>query len=263
MKTAHDKQILRKNFEPNQRVHLYDSRLHLHPGKLRSRWTDPFVVKQVFPNGAVEIEDRSDGRVFRVNGQRLKHYIEQVPQAAEITLVAPIYHPWVFCFQLLYIILFFFVCVLVFDLFFFQFLFVCFSVILFSFEFGLFSFSLFHLCVLEKHSRQARFRCGMFIIQVFSFPVLFTFIFLDIEDTVWSWVGGGEHIHAWDLSVPCWYLGQNFCTVVWVWFRFVRFESVFGILITEEVISKVLFAHVPNFVVRWLITHLAERNFHV
>jgi len=91
MKAAHDKQILRKNFEPNQRVHLYDSRLHLHPGKLRSRWTGPFVVKQVFPNGAVEVEDPSDGRVFRVNGQRLKHYIERVSQAEEIILEAPIY----------------------------------------------------------------------------------------------------------------------------------------------------------------------------
>ena len=86
LKVAHDKQILRKNFEPNQRVHLYDSRLHLHPGKLRSRWIGPFVVKQVFPNGAVEIEDPNDGRVFKVNGQRLKHYIERVNQAEEIIL---------------------------------------------------------------------------------------------------------------------------------------------------------------------------------
>ena len=36
MKVAHDKQISRKHFEPNQRVYLYDSRLHLHPEKLRS-----------------------------------------------------------------------------------------------------------------------------------------------------------------------------------------------------------------------------------
>jgi len=35
MKAAHDKHVLRKHFEPNQLVHLYDSRLHLHPGKLR------------------------------------------------------------------------------------------------------------------------------------------------------------------------------------------------------------------------------------
>ena len=53
IKAAHDKQILRKNFEPNQRVHLYDFRLHLYLGKLRSRWTSPYVVQRVFPNGAV------------------------------------------------------------------------------------------------------------------------------------------------------------------------------------------------------------------
>ncbi|GKV42701.1 hypothetical protein SLEP1_g50080 [Rubroshorea leprosula] len=64
LKAAHDKQILRKNFEPNQKVHLYDSHLHLHPRKLRSRWTGPFVVKRVFLNVAVEIEDPIDGRIF-------------------------------------------------------------------------------------------------------------------------------------------------------------------------------------------------------
>ncbi|GKV43629.1 hypothetical protein SLEP1_g50893 [Rubroshorea leprosula] len=60
-------------------------------GKLRFRWTGPFVVKQVFPNGAVEIEDPIDGRNFRVNGQRLKQYVERVDQPEEITLVTPIY----------------------------------------------------------------------------------------------------------------------------------------------------------------------------
>ena len=92
LKAAHDKQILRKNFEPNQQVHLYDSRLHLHPGKLRSRWTSPFIIKQVFPNGTVEIQDPTDGRIFRVNGQRLKNFMERLDYPEEITLVAPVYH---------------------------------------------------------------------------------------------------------------------------------------------------------------------------
>jgi hypothetical protein len=93
LKAAHDKQILRKKFEPNQRVHLYDTRLHIHPGKLRSRWTGPYVVKTVFPHGVVEVEDPTDGRKFKVNGQRLKHYIERVPQPIEDILVAPVYQP--------------------------------------------------------------------------------------------------------------------------------------------------------------------------
>ena len=86
MKVAHDKQILRKHFEVNQKVHLYDSRLHFHPDKLRSRWTGPFVVKQVFPNDSVEVEDPTDGRIFRVNGQRLNHYIESVSHVEEVFL---------------------------------------------------------------------------------------------------------------------------------------------------------------------------------
>ena len=91
IKVAHDKQILRKEFILNQRVHLYDSRLHLHPGKLRSRWTGPYIVKTVFPNGVVEVIDPTDGREFKVNGQRLKHYIERVPEPEEVTLVEPVY----------------------------------------------------------------------------------------------------------------------------------------------------------------------------
>ncbi|KAL5579937.1 hypothetical protein UlMin_012379 [Ulmus minor] len=36
MKAVHDQKILRKNFEQGNRVFLYDTRLHFHPGKLRS-----------------------------------------------------------------------------------------------------------------------------------------------------------------------------------------------------------------------------------
>ncbi|KAL5581218.1 hypothetical protein UlMin_013660 [Ulmus minor] len=38
MKAVHDQKILRKIFEQGNRVFLYDSWLHFHPGKLRSRW---------------------------------------------------------------------------------------------------------------------------------------------------------------------------------------------------------------------------------
>ena len=75
-KAQHDKNILRKEFNVGQKVLLYDSRLHLFPGKLRSRWTGPYVVKTVYPHGAVEIENPRDGKVFKVNGQRLKPFLE-------------------------------------------------------------------------------------------------------------------------------------------------------------------------------------------
>ena len=72
MKVFHDKQILRKSFETSQKVLLYNSRLHLFPEKLRSRWTGPFIVKNVFPYGAIEIENPKNGNIFKVNRQRLK-----------------------------------------------------------------------------------------------------------------------------------------------------------------------------------------------
>ena len=37
-KAWHDKHIMRKEFEAGQRVLLFNSRLKLFPGKLKSRW---------------------------------------------------------------------------------------------------------------------------------------------------------------------------------------------------------------------------------
>ena len=76
LKLFHDKTIARKTFEPNQKVLLYSSRLHMFPGKLRYWWTGPFVVKVVYPYGAVEIENPENGKSFKVNGQRLKPFLE-------------------------------------------------------------------------------------------------------------------------------------------------------------------------------------------
>ena len=39
MKAWHDKHIARKEFEAGQRVLLFNSRLKLFPGKLKSRWS--------------------------------------------------------------------------------------------------------------------------------------------------------------------------------------------------------------------------------
>jgi len=55
---------------------LYDSRLHLFPGKLRPRWTGPYIVSRIFPYGVVEIQDPDSGAAFKVNGERLKQFLE-------------------------------------------------------------------------------------------------------------------------------------------------------------------------------------------
>ena len=92
LKLFHDKTIVRKTFEPNQKVLLYNSQLHMFPGKLRSRWTGPFVVKVVYPYGAVEIENPENGKSFKVNGQRLKPFLEHFDQQeSSEELVDPLY----------------------------------------------------------------------------------------------------------------------------------------------------------------------------
>ena len=68
--------IVRKTFEPHQKVLLYSSRLHIFPGKLCSRWTGHVIVKLVHPYGVVEIENPKNGKLFKVNGQRLKPFLE-------------------------------------------------------------------------------------------------------------------------------------------------------------------------------------------
>jgi len=65
VKAYHDKKILKRSFEPGQLVLLFNSRLRLFPGKLKSRWSRPFMVKQVKPKTQ---------RSWMVNGQRLKYY---------------------------------------------------------------------------------------------------------------------------------------------------------------------------------------------
>ena len=69
---------------------LYDSKLHLIPGKLKSRWTGPFIIHQVHPNGSVDLLNSKDSRVFKVNGQRLKLYaIQFAANKEEIPLLDP------------------------------------------------------------------------------------------------------------------------------------------------------------------------------
>ncbi|XP_076935598.1 uncharacterized protein LOC143602339 [Bidens hawaiensis] len=73
-KELHDRKLRGdKQFKCGDAVLLFNSRLKLFTGKLKSRWFGPYTVKEVFPYGAIEIEDKNGS--FKVNGHRLKHYI--------------------------------------------------------------------------------------------------------------------------------------------------------------------------------------------
>ena len=63
-------------------VLLFNSRLRLFPGKLKSKWTSPHLVTQLFPSGAVELETK-EGVRFKVNGQRIEIYFGHAESANE------------------------------------------------------------------------------------------------------------------------------------------------------------------------------------
>ena len=90
-KKWHDKRIAHRDLTPGQHVLLYNTRLKLFPGKLKSRWSGLFVVKQLFPFGTIEISDLNSKRSFRVNGQRLKVYVGDVfkKNVTTATLTSP------------------------------------------------------------------------------------------------------------------------------------------------------------------------------
>ncbi|CAM8999858.1 unnamed protein product [Rhodiola kirilowii] len=72
-KKWHDKRIFRREFKEGDKVLLFNSRLKLFPGKLKIRWSGPFVVYKPYEDGHVKLYNK-DGSLFTVNGQRLNHY---------------------------------------------------------------------------------------------------------------------------------------------------------------------------------------------
>ena len=55
----------------------------MFPDKLKSKWTGPYLITQLFPHGAVELETK-EGVQFKVNGQRIKIYFGHAELANEV-----------------------------------------------------------------------------------------------------------------------------------------------------------------------------------
>ena len=73
-KKWHDQRILRKEFKIGESVLKYNSRLRLFPRKLKSKWSGPYIVIEFTPFGEVTLKSNSRNE-FKVNSQRLKHYL--------------------------------------------------------------------------------------------------------------------------------------------------------------------------------------------
>ncbi|XP_076951795.1 uncharacterized protein LOC143625313 [Bidens hawaiensis] len=76
LKKVHVAKLRKRVFEEGQKVWLYNSRLKLFPGKLKSKWMGPYVIMRVGKFGDVEIEDLHDQTRQTVNGHRLKPYLK-------------------------------------------------------------------------------------------------------------------------------------------------------------------------------------------
>nr|GEW32399.1 reverse transcriptase domain-containing protein [Tanacetum cinerariifolium]GEZ02897.1 reverse transcriptase domain-containing protein [Tanacetum cinerariifolium] len=86
IKSLHDSKIKDRVFNVGDRVLLFNSRLKIFLGKLKTRWSGSFTITHVFPYGTVELS-QTDGLNFKVNGHRLKHYFgEDIPKMVVLDL---------------------------------------------------------------------------------------------------------------------------------------------------------------------------------
>nr|GFA97978.1 reverse transcriptase domain-containing protein [Tanacetum cinerariifolium] len=73
LKKLHDSKIKNRIFNVGDQVLLFNSRLKIFSGKLKTCWSGPFTITRVFPYDAIELS-QPDGLNFKVNGHRVKHY---------------------------------------------------------------------------------------------------------------------------------------------------------------------------------------------
>ena len=74
-KRWHDKRI-KMEFTPRDKVLLFNSKVKLFGhGKLQSKWKGPFKVISTSSHGAVTLQN-DEGMLFKVNGHRLKIFLE-------------------------------------------------------------------------------------------------------------------------------------------------------------------------------------------
>ncbi|XP_019420702.1 PREDICTED: uncharacterized protein LOC109330887 [Lupinus angustifolius] len=75
VKLYHDRKLHQKDFRVGQSVLLFNYRMKLFLGKLRSKWSRPFLIKEVKSHGAIKLQDPASQSSWVVNGQRVKPYL--------------------------------------------------------------------------------------------------------------------------------------------------------------------------------------------
>nr|GEZ82969.1 hypothetical protein [Tanacetum cinerariifolium] len=72
-KKLYDDKIKNRIFNVGDQVLLFNLRLKIFSGKLKSRWSGPFTISEIYPYGTAKLI-HPDGCNFKVNCHRLKHY---------------------------------------------------------------------------------------------------------------------------------------------------------------------------------------------
>nr|GEZ98889.1 reverse transcriptase domain-containing protein [Tanacetum cinerariifolium] len=72
-KKLHDFKIKYRIFNVGDQVLLFNSRLKIFSGKLKTHWSGPFTITRVFPYGTIELS-QPNSLNFKENGHRVKHY---------------------------------------------------------------------------------------------------------------------------------------------------------------------------------------------
>nr|GEZ80040.1 hypothetical protein [Tanacetum cinerariifolium] len=72
-KKFHDEKIKNRIFNVGDQVLLFNSRLKIFSGKLKSRWSGPFTISEIYPYGTAKLV-HPDGYNFKVNCHHLNHY---------------------------------------------------------------------------------------------------------------------------------------------------------------------------------------------
>nr|GEY95408.1 reverse transcriptase domain-containing protein [Tanacetum cinerariifolium] len=72
-KKLHNDKIKNRIFNVGDQVLLFNSRLKIFLGKLKSRWSGPFTISEIYPYGTAKLT-HPNGCNFKVNCHRLKHY---------------------------------------------------------------------------------------------------------------------------------------------------------------------------------------------
>ena len=83
MKKENERKTAKQEFRVGDLVLVDSSGSPCLPGKLKSKWTGPYLITPVFLNGVVELKAK-EGVQFKMNGEQIKLYFWHTALANEV-----------------------------------------------------------------------------------------------------------------------------------------------------------------------------------